>query len=504
MKRLIIFLLGTAFLTHSFANNLQLGTPVISDPTHIRFTIQWDNSWKVTSGPGNWDAVWVFLKYQDCATNYLPWQHVGLSTTLSDHAVTEGILQIDVTSDGKGVFIRRIANGSGNISSATITLKMNITDNAYNYQVNGVEMVYAPTGDFSVGDGNRGGSSQYGFTGDGALAPKLINAAVQSAGLTASQYLSTITWGSTAALPSTFPLGYNGFYTMKYEISQEEYVAFLNTLTYDQQLTRFNAAPNSSAGNFVLAGSPNPLNCRNGIKIKTPGTVNNIPAIVGCDLNLNGTFDEADDGKDVACNWLSWADLIAYLDWAALRPMTEFEFEKICRGTVAPVANEYVWGTTTILATNSGSIAYPGASNETSLTTGTGLCAYAVGIASNRGPLRCGFAATSTTNRAQAGASYYGAMDMAGNVMEQCIGGFNYNYSNFTNTNGDGGLTSTGNADNPNWPPTGGGTGGGIARGGEWYDNGWQYCITSNRDWLNNNTNQTKDNRMGGRGVRTY
>lgn len=503
MKRIFVFLIITISLASSLhANNLQLGALTISDPTHIRFTIQWDNSWKVSSGPANWDAVWIFIKYQDCATNYLPWQHVGLSTTSSDHNVTGGILQVESTADGKGVFIRRLANGSGNISSATVTLKMNITDATYNYQLNGIEMVYIPQGDFSVGDGNRGAGSLYGFTGDGAMAPKLINAAVQSAGLTAAQYLSNTTWGSTAALPSTFPLGYNGFYSMKYEISQEEYVAFLNTITYDQQITRFATAPNSIVGSFVLAGSPNPSHCRNGIKIKTPGTVNNIPAVVGCDLNLNGTFDEADDGKDVACNWLSWADLIAYLDWAALRPMTEFEFEKICRGTAAPVINEYVWGTTTITATNSGSIAYPGAVNEVSLTMGTGLCAYAVGVVNSRGPLRCGFAATSITNRAQAGAAYYGAMDMAGNVFEQCIGGMAYNYSSFTNVLGDGNLTSIGIADTPNWPANGGGDQGGIMRGGNWYDNGWQYCITSNRDWLNNGTNRNRDYRVGGRGVR--
>jgi len=506
MKRLLIFMFTTIVLASSQANNLQLGTPVISDPTHIRFTIQWDNSWKVTSGPNNWDAVWIFIKYQNCATPYQTWQHLGLSTTSSDHTVDGGILQAESTADGKGVFIRRLANGSGNISSATVTLKMNITDALYNYQLNGIEMVYVPQGVFSVGDGNRGGGSLYGFTGDGVMAPKLIDATVQSAGLTAAQYLSTITWGSTADLPATFPLGYNGFYAMKYEISQEEYVSFLNTITYDQQITRFNPLlpPNSIAGSFVLPSSPNPLHCRNGIKIKTPGTVNNIPAVVGCDLNLNGVFDEVDDGKDIPCNWLSWADLISYLDWACLRPMTEFEFEKICRGAEAPVVNEYVWGTTTIVATNAGSIANPGAENEISLTTGAGLCAYGVGVVSGRGPLRCGFAATSTTNRAQAGASYYGAMNMADNVFEQCIGGMSYNYSSFTNVNGDGDLTVTGLADTPNWPPNGGGDQGGILRGGNWYDNGWQYCITSNRNWLNNGSNRIRDYRVGGRGVRTF
>jgi len=503
MKKIIISLvLFLAVIANTYANNLQLGALTVSDPTHIRFTIQWDNSWRVTSGPGNWDAVWVFLKYQDCTTPTQEWQHLNVSTASVNHNVTGGILQVDAVPDGKGVFIRRIANGSGNISSATVTLEMSITDALYNYQLNGIEMVWVPQGDFYVGDGNRGAGAQYGFTGNGALAPKLIDAAVQTSGLTAAQYLSNTGWGSTATLPSTFPFGYNGFYVMKYEISQEEYVSFLNSLTYDQQVNRFAVAPNSIAGTFVLAGIPNPQHCRNGIKIKTPGTVSNIPAIVGCDLNLNGVFDEVDDGKDIACNWLNWADLMAYLDWAALRPMTEFEFEKVSRGPAVPLANEYVWGTTTITATNNGSIANPGAATEVSLITGSGLCAYGVNTNNNRGPLRTGFAATSVTNRAQAGAAYYGAMDMAGNVFEQCLGGNAFNYSAFTNALGDGNLSVTGAANTANWPILGGGGAGGVLRGGNWFDVQTQYCITSNRDWIGNNTNQNRDNRVGGRGVR--
>ncbi len=321
--RKVTFLLITILLaSYSFANNLQFGVITRPDATHLQFTIQWDNSWRVTGGPANWDAVWVFVKYQDCATNYLPWQHVGLSSTSGDHTVTGGVLQIDAVADGKGVFIRRSAAGSGNIAAATVTLAMTITDNSYNYQLNGIEMVYIPQGDFSIGDGNRGGGNLYGFTGNGALAPKVIDAAVQAAGLTSAQYLSNAGWGSSTPLPSTYPMGYNAFYSMKYEISQEAYAAFLNTLTYDQQQSRFTNAPNSATGTFAIAGLANPQNCRNGIRIKTPGQVSNVPAVVGCDLNLNGVFDEVDDGQNIACNWLSWADLMAFLDWAALRPMT--------------------------------------------------------------------------------------------------------------------------------------------------------------------------------------
>ncbi|MCS7153885.1 MAG: hypothetical protein NZ989_08070, partial [Bacteroidia bacterium] len=38
---------------------------------------------------------------------------------------------------------------------------------------------------------------------------------------------------------------------------------------------------------------------------------------------------------------LSYTDLLSYLDWAGLSPMTEFEYEKACRGPNIPIAGEY-------------------------------------------------------------------------------------------------------------------------------------------------------------------
>ncbi len=43
-------------------------------------------------------------------------------------------------------------------------------------------------------------------------------------------------------------------------------------------------------------------------------------------------------------------DLAAFLDWDALRPMTELEFEKMSRGPLLPNAGEYIWGNQTITA----------------------------------------------------------------------------------------------------------------------------------------------------------
>jgi hypothetical protein len=98
-------------------------------------------------------------------------------------------------------------------------------------------------------------------------------------------------------------------------------------------------------------------------------------------------------------------------------------------------------------------------------------------------------------------------MDMAGNVWEQCIGGKNSgtNY-NFTGVLGDGLLATTGYANTAGWPAWGGSQGGGgILRGGDWFTNDARPLQTSDRWNLDagyQNLNQSRDLRIGGRGVR--
>lgn len=499
MKKYLLFLYVVFALSLNFvkANNLQVGAPAIAG-NQISFTIQWDNSWSLAAAPTNWDAVWVFVKYQKCTDNL--WNHVTLAA--AGHSVTGGVLQVNTVGDNLGVFINRIANGSGNIALATVTLTMSFADAGYNYQVFGIEMVNVPAGNFYIGDGTRG-SGTWGFSDVNPYPPLLITAAIQGAGLgAAANYVPTNAgWACTAALPAAFPLGYNRFYCMKYEISQEEYMAFLNTLTYDQQTSRTANAPSSAVGTLAIAGAPA---SRNGIKIQTIGVNNNVPAVYGCDLDGNGTCNQADDGQNLACNWLAWSDVIAYLDWAALRPMTEFEYEKVCRGTlVVPTANENAWSTINLTQANSGALNNAGLVNETSTSVGNGLCAYGINALAN-GPLRCGFAATALTGRVQAGGSYYGAMDMSGNVAEQCVGGYNFNYSAFTNISGDGSLSVLGAANAAGWPPLGGGQNGALVKGSDWFTNTVAWLNISERGSMTSNFNNVRDYRCGGRGVRTW
>ena len=116
------------FAFTSNANNLQITGTSVSG-SNVTFTVNWDNSWNANVAPANWDAVWVFIKYQDCNTRL--WAHAGLSTLATDHTAGSP-LQADPVADGKGVFLRRSALGGGNITSVTVTLKMTIPAGTYN------------------------------------------------------------------------------------------------------------------------------------------------------------------------------------------------------------------------------------------------------------------------------------------------------------------------------------------------------------------------------------
>ena len=121
LKILAMALMMLVFTNASKANLLVLGAAAVNaggTGNIMTFTIQWNNSW-MTAAPNNWDAVWIFAKYQDC-TDPTVWIPVIFSTA-AVHTITGGVLQVDpATTDGMGVFIRRSAiSGPGNIASAT-------------------------------------------------------------------------------------------------------------------------------------------------------------------------------------------------------------------------------------------------------------------------------------------------------------------------------------------------------------------------------------------------
>jgi formylglycine-generating enzyme required for sulfatase activity len=388
-------------------------------------------------------------------------------------------LSVETVSDGKGVFLRRSAFGGGNISATSVTLKMTIPAGTYNYKVFGIEMVKVLQDTFQLA-----GDPSCNYTYNALT----VDASRQSAGLSAA----TIGNNNGIAVPSTFPMGYNAFYCMKYEISQQQYVDFLNTLQYHQQEGRTGIAPNSASGTLAIGSRT----YANGIVVLTPGSNSAIPAVYGCDATI-GTINDVDDAQNKACNYLSWGDVSGYLDWAAMRPMTEMEFEKTCRGPLPRVLAEFPWGTTTITAVSAFS-GVNGSATEGASVVANGLCNYYTYI---NQPMRCGFAATGSTGRQSAGAAYYGAMEMGGNVWEQTVTTYNAAGAAFTATNGDGELNSFGNANTSTWPDATTGIGSGI-RGGSTGINAATYFIYTSDRYYMNSAQTTRSYTVGGRGVR--
>ena len=119
MNRCTALLLAGLMLAGARANNLSITQPVLVDlnttagTVDARFTVSWQNSWRTSVAPGNWDAAWVFVKFRK---NGGDWAHASLTDT--GHTVPSGA-SLDVglvdtsaafnisTNPGVGVFIYR-------------------------------------------------------------------------------------------------------------------------------------------------------------------------------------------------------------------------------------------------------------------------------------------------------------------------------------------------------------------------------------------------------------
>jgi formylglycine-generating enzyme required for sulfatase activity len=237
---------------------------------------------------------------------------------------------------------------------------------------------------------------------------------------------------------------------------------------------------------------------RNGIRC--PSTFHSTkPINFICDLNQNGIGNETADGQTLACNFLF--DYSRYfLDWAALRMMSELEYEKICRGPDyaygGVISNEMPWALNGTIASNYtyvNNVTNSGAFNEIPANTGMGL--FHAGGNAPTGPRRVGSTYSTTSTREQAGSSYYGVADMAGNLWEQVIRVMLTSYSRFDL--GDGNVATTMPS---TWETN-------YYRGGS-YSDGYNYCTTSMRigtytPWTNTfSSNADYFARLGCRGAR--
>lgn len=527
-------LVSSATLT---GQNISAGANNPANFTMVRFNLSWSNSWRVSTGPSNWDAAWIFVKYRiegGTGCTATGWNHATLSTNNANHSITTdngtpGTFA--TTSDGKGVFIYRAGNGTGSINWQQVMLRWNYGTDAVldacnvSVKVFAVESVYVPQSAFFIGDG-AGNATPGAFRANVTTAPFQVTseAALTLGGGTVGSVGNNNRSGQAApvdefdnttsvTLPAAFPKGFAAFYSMKYEISQEQYSEFLNTLTVAQQLARHPA----TAANRFWSNGATPAN-RNGVKCvlfpsgSTPGTY-------ACDLNNDGIVNQNGDGQNIAMQALSSMDFLAYLDWAGLRVMTELEYEKSGRGTLPSVPGEYAWGSASINATTYAPLNNSGLGSEVSSAPSTtaGNALYTNTASGVGGPMRVGSFATATSSRVTAGAGYYGIMELTGNVWELVVGVGHSAGRPYTGVHGNGALSTAGFADVDFWPGSNGNAASGtpnsapnsgstsfagmMFRGGDYADNA--FLKLSDRAYPGWNGLGGRDNRNGGRGVRT-
>ncbi|WP_089687350.1 SUMF1/EgtB/PvdO family nonheme iron enzyme [Catalinimonas alkaloidigena] len=490
MKKLFSFLLSGAFVfgvvTATYANNIQVTNISLENLNNtnqtvmIQFDVSWENSWRVSAGPSNWDAAWLFVKYR---ANSGDWQHALLTGT----APNVGGATVSVVPDSVGAFLYRSGNGSGNVDYTGVQLEWDygsggVTESdVLDVQVFAIEMVYVPQGAFYVG-GTTGSEVNKFYAGGGlsSVSYQVTSESAITVANTAGNLYYDVESGSTGGdqtgtLGADYPKGYGAFYCMKYETSQAQWVAFFNTLTAAQK------------ANLDITGVTG--------KNTDAESVRNGVAWSGGSASATTTF------PDVAANYIANLYVAAYLDWAGLRPMTELEYEKACRGPVAPKAGEFAWGSANI-GTEAYTLSNPGQPTEwiTNPAEGAGNAWYQSTYGSTSGPIRNGIFAASAVhkNREETGGSYYGIMELTGNLYERCISVGIVQGRVFTGQHGNGSLTITGSHDVAAWPV---GNEGIAYRGGS-YANASEYLRLSDRyDAASVLTGG--NSRIGFRGVRT-
>jgi formylglycine-generating enzyme required for sulfatase activity len=579
--------------------NTSAGPNSLENFAMVQFNLSWENAWRTSTGPSNWDAAWVFVKYRVGRTDLTLTNGVSAGTTISV-ASTAGLrigMPVEVTSgvgsfgigsvvkeilsatqfvvdrtpeyplnggtitakriwehatlssdptqhslgsftigganatgtftgvpDGTGVFVHLGQDGSGNLAAGNVQLRWRyganglVDSNVVDLKVFAIEMVYVPQGSFYVGSGgDEAGSLTNGIWTSGRTVPLRINSEDELGidRVNGKLWGTSNTIGPVGSLPASFPKGFAAFYCMKYEMTQKQYVDFLNSLTYEQQSIRIWIPPNSTVNTGIINSG------KNSTRISKSGIFRLSPAEYGCDQSGDGVFNQENDGIHIAANFLSWTDLAAYLDWSGLRPMSELEFEKACRGSLSPIAYEFVWGTS-FIATSPLSVTNYGFKDE-NISTGFdirsdyGNASFEATDKYRVGPLRVGIFSSNINNvgtdnqrRVRSGATYYGIMEMGGNVSEFTVDVGVLASRQFVGSHGDGKLSNVGNADCQSWPGMVNGEVssliGIIKRGGN-LERILEYLKISQRDTppYSTITHGTNDRQSynGGRGVRS-
>ena len=430
-KILILCILFTSMNIYGNGINVS-GINFNSTTNQLSFTLTWENSWTYyASDPDLNDGAWVFVKYAPNGGD--SWFHAEILDSITISGYTQYI-----SYDDLGLMVWKSSEGSSTFGPQEFTIELApLTGSYQDFKVFATEMVFIDDGDFNSGDEISPGR----FYKDGNVSSSwLIDSEDAIMRGEAIGEFNQEGSSSTQDLNANFPKGWNSIFCMKYKITAQQYVDFLNCLTRAQQDARTMAdlSGTIASNKYVMTNTMTVLN-RNPIACD----INIGAAAIDfyLDLDASNSPDSLNDGGNVVLNYLTASDIIAYMDWAGIRPMTELEFEKICRGKDVPsIAGEFAWGSDS--QNSIGTVTNAGTINESTSNVGILPSLYEIK------PLRAGYAATSTSGRTESCAGFWGVMDIHN------LGEFMYGVEslNFSKTSyGDGNLDAFGNAIVSGW-----------------------------------------------------
>ena len=432
MKKLMLTV--SLFLLYfcSFSNDVQVSNLAYNASTRTAsFTLNWKNAWTYQNGAFS-DAVWLFVKFHPQNGNGT-WLHADLENV----AVRSSAIY-RLVPDKKGTFISLAPglNYSGDSQGILVDLILDQSIDQYlnpDIQVFAIEMVRIQEGGFYVGDGrgwnteNHFGDADY-WTSSGLsgkpLPPYFIN---DESAISTAKDAPGITTVKTEGniLPSvieeSFPKGTETFYIMKYEVSQSQFAAMANTLSARMR--------NEFSLGFIHGATP--LH-RNGVRVDIDPSTG--LRIFNCDLNNNGVFNEETDGTALPFSINQEFHTWIYLDWACLRPMTVFEYEKASRGILVPTPNEMAWGNANVSQVLFSTDIINAGKEDEQLANPNLPGKYITGAIT-----RCGAMATGlpNPNRTNTSATYYGVHDMTGSMWEITVWPGLTGFDNSSNGDGD-------------------------------------------------------------------
>lgn len=379
MKKFFFVLLSFVSSLSILSNNVlvqnvgMMGLNSGASSVQISYDLSWQNSWKDNV---NWDAVWLFMKYKDLDG---VWKHAHISSL--GNSLGQGTqANIDVPSDGLGAFVFRSQASVGDFNIQGAQLRWNFgQDNVVDplvleIRLMAIEMVYVPQGDYVIPTDYRSANAYYQF-----IAPGYQKAVISNRMSPTLNYKSP--FGTRdIRIKGDLGIDYDNDGVVDNVDFPTGYKAFYccKYEMSEQQYTDF-------------------------LSMLSSQQVGQVGMPYQSWFNQNqGKYYTTAPNRAVRCSDRSF---LYYAQWSGLRPLSILEIFKVSYGPV--MSNDY--------------------SNHAGGSSTSPVI---------QGPQNVGSSATSSTNRAQSGSSYYGVMDLTGNLREPVVDLSSVNFSYFENGTG--------------------------------------------------------------------